>query len=80
MLEDVEADANPRALLRAVMGVIIDLRKAAHHTTVPPTDNPDERDSGAEEKGEEEGEQAAVAKNAVQYLGYVEYGRIVEAE
>ena len=68
MLEDVEAGANPGALLRAVVGAIIELRKAAHHTTVPPTDYPDEGDSGAEKEGEEEGEEAAVAENDVQCL------------
>ena len=59
---------NPEALLRAVVRAIFELRKAAHHTTVPPTDCPDEGDSGAEEEGEEKGEEAAVAENAVQYL------------
>ena len=67
ILEDMEAGANPRALLRAMVGANIELREAAHHTTVPPTDYPDEGDSGAEEE-EEKGEKAAVAKNAVQYL------------
>ena len=62
MLEDVEAGANPEALLQAVVGAIIELHEAAHLTTVPPTDYPDEGDSGAEEEGEEEGEEAAVVK------------------
>ena len=58
MLEDVEAGANPAALLRTVVGAIIELREAAHHTTtVPPTDYSDEGDSGAEEEGQEEGEE-----------------------
>ncbi|KAA6414950.1 MAG: hypothetical protein FRX48_01701 [Lasallia pustulata] len=62
MLEDVEAGANPGALLRAVVGAIIELQEAAHHTTVPPTDYLDEGDSGAEEEGEEEGGKAAVVE------------------
>ena len=45
-----------------MVGAIIGLRKAAHLTTVPPTDYPDEGDSGAEEEGEEEGEKAAVVE------------------
>ena len=57
MLEDVEAGANPAALLRTVVGAIIELREAAHQaTTVPPTDCSEEGDSGAEEEGEEGGE------------------------
>ena len=57
MLEDVEAGANPAALLRTVVGAIIELREAAHHTTtIPPTDCSDEGDSGAEEEEQEEGE------------------------
>ncbi len=57
MLEDVEAGANPAALLRTVVEAIIELREAAHHTTVPPTDCSDEGDSGAEEEEQEEGEE-----------------------
>ena len=37
MLKDVEAGANPEALLWTVVGAIIELRKAAHPATVPPT-------------------------------------------
>ena len=42
MLEDAEAGANPEALLRTVVGAVIELREAAHFATVPPTDYPDE--------------------------------------
>ena len=59
MLEDAEAGANPEALLRTVVGAVIELREAAHLATVPPTDYSDEGDSGADE-GEEEEEEATV--------------------
>ena len=56
MLEDVEAGANPEALLLTVVGATIELRESAHLATVAPTDYPDEGDSGAEEAEEEEEE------------------------
>ncbi|MCJ1405823.1 hypothetical protein MMC11_009053 [Xylographa trunciseda] len=68
MLGDVEAGANPGALLRTVVGSIIELREAAHLATVPPTDHPGEGDSGAEEE-EEEGEEEGVGGGAAGSFG-----------
>ena len=53
MLEDIEAGANPEALLQTVMGTTIELRAAAHLATVLLTDYSDKGDSGAEDEGEE---------------------------
>ena len=80
ILEDVEAGTNLRALLPAVVGTIIELRKAAHYIMVPPTNFPDEGDSGAEEEQEEEGEEVAVAENAVQYFGWSSQKKVSTAK